>query len=184
MSDVVDETARRSELEVEQCDGDTGTEDDVFRAHVVVAHERSTRRVGETVAPTEPVRVELARRVMQLAQQPGDGCQRGIGLAPFRIWRHGHVAVDEHQSFTSVAVDADWCRNSVESDALRGPQEGVNRSRVLCRRAKYVRTNANDVPRVRDSAVELLLVRHTPRMPDHDRRGECPIGSYGVGSNK
>ena len=54
-----------------------------------------------------PVRVEPACGVVQPAQQPGDGRQRGVGLAPVRIGRHGDLAVDEHEALPSVLVDAD-----------------------------------------------------------------------------
>jgi hypothetical protein len=34
--------------------------------------------------------------------------QRGVGLAPVRIGRHGDLAVDEHEALASVLVDAYW----------------------------------------------------------------------------
>ena len=54
----LDGAARRIELEVEQRIGDAITEDDVLRAHVVVAHERPARRVSQTVVPAETIGVE------------------------------------------------------------------------------------------------------------------------------
>ena len=108
MRHVVDGTARGGELEVEQRNGDAVTEDDVLGAHVVVAHERPARRVSQSVVPGETVRVEPAGGVVQPAQQPGDGRQRGVGLAPVRIGRHGDLAVDEHDALASVLVDTDW----------------------------------------------------------------------------
>jgi hypothetical protein len=108
MGHVVDGAARGSELEIQQGHGDAVTEDDVRKLHVVVTHERPARRVSQTVVPGETVRVEPAGGVVQPAQQPGDGRQRGVGLAPVRIGRHGDLAVDEHEALASVLVDADW----------------------------------------------------------------------------
>jgi hypothetical protein len=105
---VVDGAARGRELEVEQRNRDAVTEDDVLGAHVVVAHEHPARRVSQTGVPGETLRVEPAGGVVQPAQQPGDGRQRGVGLAPVRIGRDGDLAVDEHEALASVLVDADW----------------------------------------------------------------------------
>ncbi len=100
--------ARGSELEVEQRNGDAVTEDDVLGAHVVVAHERPTHRVSQTVVPSQTPWVEPPGGVVQPAQQPGDGRQRGVGLTPVRIGRHWDLAVDEHEALASVLIDADW----------------------------------------------------------------------------
>ena len=59
--------------------------------------------------------VEPAGGVVQPAQQPCDGRQRSVGLAPVRIGRHGYLAVDEHKALASVLVDADWQRGTLES---------------------------------------------------------------------
>ena len=107
LGEVVDRAARGGELEVEQRDRDAVTEDDVRGLHVVVAHERPARRVGQAVVPGETAWVEPAGGVVQPAQQPRDGRQRGVGLAPVRIGRHGHVSVDELEPFAPVLVDAD-----------------------------------------------------------------------------
>jgi hypothetical protein len=45
---------------------------------------------------------------VQAAQQHGDGRQRGVGLAPVGIGRHGDFAVDEYEALASVVVDTDW----------------------------------------------------------------------------
>ena len=71
--------------------------------HTSVPPAGSARRV----VPGETLRVEPAGGVVQPAQQPGDGRQRGVGLAPVRIGRHGDLAVDEHEALASVLVDAD-----------------------------------------------------------------------------
>ena len=97
---------------------------------------------------------------MQPAQQPGDGHQRGVGLAPVRIRRHGDLAVDEHEALASVLVDAERFRGALESGVPHRPQVGVDRTRVRTRGAKNMRTDADDPSDVRDPAVELLL-RHT-----------------------
>jgi hypothetical protein len=146
LGQVVDGAARGSELEVEQRNGDAVTEDDVRRLHVVVAHERPARRVSQSVVPGETLRVEPAGGVVQPAQQPGDGRQRGVGLAQVRIGRHGNLAVDEHEALASVLIDADWCRGALEAGVAR-PQEGVNRTRVRTRRAKNMATDADDLVR-------------------------------------
>jgi hypothetical protein len=125
-----------------------------------VAHERPARRVSQTVVPGETLRVELAGGVVQPAQQPGDGRQRSVGLAPVRIGRHGDLAIDEHEALASVLVDADWYRGTLESGVFHRPKEGMNRTRVRTRGAKHMRTDADDLARVRDPAIELLL-RHT-----------------------
>ena len=51
---VVDRPTRRGELEVEQRDRDAVTEDDVRELHVVVAHERPARGIGQRVVPGGP----------------------------------------------------------------------------------------------------------------------------------
>ena len=154
---VVDGAARGSELEVEQRNGDAVTEDDVRELHVVVAHERPARRVSQTVVPGEALRVEPAGAVVQPAQQPGDGRQRGVGLAPVRIGRHGDLAVDEHEALASVLVDTDRQRGTLEAGVPHRPQEGVDRTRVRTRGAKNMRAHADDPARVRDPTIELLL---------------------------
>lgn len=89
LGEVVDGAAGGSELEVDQRNGDAVTEDDVRKLHVVVAHERAARRVSQSLVPSETLRVEPAGGVVQSAQQPSDGRQRGVGLAPARIGRKG-----------------------------------------------------------------------------------------------
>ena len=127
MGEVVDGAPRGSELEVEQRNGDAVTKNHVRRLHVVVAHERSARRVSETVVPGETKRVEPTGGVMQPAQQPGDRRQRSIGLAPVRIGREGDLAVDEHEALASVLVDADWHQGALEPGVPDRSQEGVDR---------------------------------------------------------
>jgi hypothetical protein len=68
---------------------------------LVVAGERPARRVNQSVVPGETLRVEPPGGVVQPAQQPGDGRQRGVGLAPVRIGRHRDLAVDEHEALAS-----------------------------------------------------------------------------------
>jgi len=67
------------------------------------------------------VRRQAAGGVVQPAQQPGDGRQRGVGLAPVRIGRHGDLAIDEHEALASVLVDADWHRGALESGVPHRP---------------------------------------------------------------
>lgn len=165
---VVDGAARGSELEVEQRNGDAVTEDDVRRLHVVVAHERPPRRVSQSVVPAETLRVEGAGGVVQPAQQPGDGRQRGVGLAPVRIGRPGDLTVDEHEALASVLVDTDGERGTFESGVAHRPQEGVDRTRVRTRGAKNMRTDTDHQARVGDPAIELLLI-HTATLTDEWR---------------
>ena len=102
---------------------------------------------------------------MQPAEQPGDRCQRGVGLAPLRIGDLRHVAVDEQEAFASVPVDADGERGALEARVPHGLQEGVDRARVGTRGAKHVRSGADDVARVGDPTVERLL-GHSATMAD------------------
>ena len=89
MGDVVDGTARGGELEVEQRHGDAVTEHDVLWAHVVVAHERPA--AGSARPSQVSPRESNPRAVMQATQEPGDGCQRSVRLAPVRIGQHGDL---------------------------------------------------------------------------------------------
>ncbi|MCU1468447.1 MAG: hypothetical protein JWM72_4375 [Actinomycetia bacterium] len=73
-----------------------------------MAHERLARRVGQSIVPVETLMVEPAGSVVQPAQQPGDGRQRAVGLAPVRIGRNGDLTVDEDEALASVLVDAEW----------------------------------------------------------------------------
>ena len=149
--------ARCSELEVDQRDRDPATEHDVGRLHVVVTHECSAQRVSQRIIPGVTLRVELAARVVQPAQQLGDGGQRGVGLAPVRVGCQGHVAIDELEAFAFVFVESDGPRNAVEPGMSHRSQKRMNRTSVYARGAEHVRADADDPARVRDSAFEMLL---------------------------
>jgi hypothetical protein len=165
VGEVVDRAARGCELEVQQCHRDALTEDDVLGAHVVVAHERPAGRggdrVGQALVPGEAAEVEPAGGVVQPAQQPGDGRQRGVGLAPVGIRRDGNLTVDEHEALTPIRVDADRLGGALEPGVPHRPEEGVDRPGVRARRAQDVRTVPDDLAHVRDPALQRLLTHAT-----------------------
>jgi hypothetical protein len=94
---------------------------------------------------------------LQSAQQPGNGRQCGVGLAPVRVGRQGDVAVDEDQALASVLVDAHGHRSTLESCASDRTKERVDRRGVRVGRTKHMRTGTHDLARVGDPTVELLL---------------------------
>ena len=68
---------------------------------------RAEVRVGHLGAPAGRGHVEAQRRIVQPAHQRGDGGQRGVGLRPVWVGRHGHGALDEDQPLAPVGVDPD-----------------------------------------------------------------------------
>ena len=87
---------------------------------------------------------------MHLAQQPGDGSERAVCLAPRGIRRPRDVTLDVNQSLASVVVDGDRERGADKSGSMQPTEKGVNRCRVLGGRAKHMLTDPDDLANVRD----------------------------------
>src|SRR5207244_13219205 len=99
------------------------------------------------------------------AYHAGDRCQRGVGVTPVRVGRYEDLGIDEHEAVAPVLVDAQWNRGALESGVSHRTQNGVDRTRVRIRGAKNMRTDADELSRVRDPASELLL-SHTATLAD------------------
>lgn len=158
LSEVVDWAARGTEVEVEQADGDAAIEHDVLEADIVVAHDRAPGGVGHLGAPGVSGGVEVLRCVVELREQRRGRCQSGVVLGPRRIRRHRDVALDEHESFPAVVVEADGQRCAFEPGFAQRRQEGVDRFGLGARGAQHMGAGPDDLSRVRDAADELLLL--------------------------
>ncbi|MGH9270280.1 MAG: hypothetical protein ACRDZ2_03310 [Ilumatobacteraceae bacterium] len=102
---------------------------------------------------------------MHLAQQSGDGGERGVCLAPSGIRRQRDVTLDEDKALSSVVVDADREWGADESGPMQRTEEGVNRRCVRGRRAKNMLTDADDHAGVGDATGQGLL-NHTATLAD------------------
>ena len=160
LSQIEDRASRSSELEVEQGNSDAVTKDNVLQTHVVVAYHCSARWVGQTVVPSEALRVKALGGVVKAAKQFDHGYQCAIRLAPLRIWRYRNLAFDKHKSLTPIIINADRLRNSIKSSTSHCPKKSVNRTRVRIRRAKNMRTDPDYLPSIRDPPTKGLL-NHT-----------------------
>src|SRR5258706_11329195 len=123
LDEVVNGSPRRGEVEVEQPDGDPVTEHHVLEAHVVVRNDRASARVGHLVAPRTAVRIETPGRVVEPSHQRGHRGQRGVGLDPGWIGRQRDLTVDEPEPLTTVTVDADGQRGTLETDGAQTTTE-------------------------------------------------------------
>jgi hypothetical protein len=89
---------------------------------------------------TEPARVrrrhERSRRLVQAAEQRGDGDQNGCGRCPrldHRLTRN--VAGNELEHVAALLVDAEETRRAVEPDLLQVAEVGSNGARPRSARA-------------------------------------------------
>ena len=72
----------------------------------------------------------------------GDGGQRGVGLRPVWVGRHGHRALDEDQPLVPVGVDPDGFGRAVEAGGAEVGEEAVDGGRVRVRGAEHVPAGA------------------------------------------
>ena len=155
--DVVDATAGRGEVEVQQRDRDSISVHDVLGTDVVVTDDdvADRIRIAHLVAPGRARRGDEAdRRVVEAAQQRCRRREHGVGLRPGGKRRHRYVARDEHEALAAVRLDGDDLGGRIEPDRADVPQQRVDRRRVRVGRSQHVRSDAHHCSGIADAALE------------------------------
>ena len=167
MGDVVDGTARAANSKSSSATA-TPSRNTTFSGHTSLWHT-SVLPAGSARRPSQvSPRESNPRRVMQATQEPGDGCQRSVRLAPVRIGRHGDLPVDEHEALPSSSMPTGM--GAPSNPASHRPQEGMIDlecgfdGRSTC-------GPTHDLAHVRDPAFEPLL-SHAPRSQSADSSPE------------
>lgn len=93
--DVAQRTSGRRHVEVDERDHPVVAEHDVFREQIVVADDRSSERMAQSLAQPEiPGDVERCGRLVESAQEAGQVDEGIVRHRPGRIRRQRHLAVN------------------------------------------------------------------------------------------
>src|SRR5260370_16228637 len=95
---------------------------------------------------------------MEASHQRCDGGQSSIELRPHGERGDRHVTLDEHKPLTTVVVDTDRHRSTVEARVAQRREEAVDQTRVRVRGPKHMLTNSRHTTGIRHAPSQWYFI--------------------------